>query len=70
MIVKVFVSFIKDIFYRKKIKMLKEENMEDNKNDKKMFIESLKIDNKKKKIKIKVLTCEGDGLGIKKKITY
>lgn len=72
--------FFKTIFKKQdKVKMLgasqTQENMQkeviDSQKQKVDFVKSLKvnIENKPKKKKIETLVCEGDGLGIKKKIS-
>ena len=64
-------SFIKNIFYKKEdIKMIEEPRIDVKKKEE--FIKSLKVnlDKKRKSKRIKTLICEGDGLGIQKKMKY
>ena len=72
--------FFKTIFKKQdKVKMLEapqnqgnmQKEMIDSQKQNVDFVESLKvnIENKPKKKKIETLVCEGDGLGIKKKIS-
>ena len=64
--------FIKKSFYKENVKMIESISGVITKNEKESFIKSLKKDNFKKieKKKIETLICEGDGLGIQKKISY
>jgi len=71
------VSFLKKLLYKKdNIKLIEElpndninEEIEKYKNDD--FVNSLKSNVvKKNKKKVETLICEGDGLGIQKKISY
>ena len=71
------VSFLKQLFYKKdNIKLIEEpqnndinEKIENDKNDD--FLNSLKGNVvKKNKKQVETLICEGDGLGIQKKISY
>lgn len=71
-IIQKILSFIKKRFIKQEaIKTLEEPKntiYEDRKNN---FIESLKINHiKKSKKKVETLTCDGDGLGIQKKISF
>lgn len=62
-----FFDLIKKIFCRKKeVKMLKERitNLKENK-----FQELLKVNIEDKDNKVETLICEGDGLGIKKRMS-
>ena len=75
-IINKMISYIKNIFIKnKKVKqieapkgnlIIKQENKKEN------FIDSLKIGSTKQKLKkeIEIPICEGDGLGIKKEMTY
>ena len=66
------ILFIKSIFVKQEaIKALEEPKQIINQEKKINFIESLKITTteKKNKKRIETLTCEGDGLGIQKKIS-
>ena len=72
-VIKKIVLFIKNILKKqdepKKLeepKIIVEEDKRDN------FIQSLKVNNtkKRKRKKIETAICEGDGLGIQKKITW
>ena len=71
-IIKKMLLFIKKIFTSKnEVKKLQELEVFIEQKEKMSFIESLKIyttENKEKK-KVETLTCDGDGLGIQKKIT-
>ena len=66
------ILFIKNIFVKQEeIKALEEPKQIINQEKKINFVESLKITTteKKNKKRIETLTCEGDGLGIQKKIS-
>ena len=68
-IVRKIILFIKNIFNNQS----KVEKIEDSKNTieqnkKENFMESLKTTNTEKEKKIETLICEGDGLGIQKRI--
>ena len=68
-IVRKIILFIKNIFNNQS----KVEKIEDSKktleqNKKESFMESLKTTNTEKEKKIETLICEGDGLGIQKRI--
>ena len=68
-IVRKIILFIKNIFNNQS----KVEKIEDSKNTieqnkKENFMESLKTTNTEKGKKIETLICEGDGLGIQKRI--
>ena len=67
------IDFFKNLFKRNKQKLI-EEPKQINKNDRyKDFINSIRVSNierKQKKKEITTLICEGDGLGIKKRISY
>lgn len=68
-IIKHINIFFKNIFEKKeKVKTLKEAKQIESKEKKANFTESLRIDNKNNK-KIETLICEGNGLGIQKKIS-
>ena len=72
-IIKKIILFIKDIFINEdKVKNLAEPKIIIQEDEKSSFINSLKvtITEKRTKKKIETLTCDGDGLGIQKKITY
>ncbi|MBQ2938110.1 MAG: hypothetical protein IJE05_04460 [Clostridia bacterium] len=71
-IIRKIVLFIKNIFIKQEeVKPLEEPKYITNQKEKANFIESLKITTteRRTKKKIETLTCEGDGLGIQKKIT-
>ena len=70
-IIRKMVSFIKKMFIKEEVKLLEPPKHIINQEEKVKFIESLKITTaeKIKKKKIETLTCEGDGLGIQKKIS-
>lgn len=71
-IIRKMILFIKSIFVKQEaIKALEEPKQIINQEKKINFIESLKITTteKKNKKRIETLTCEGDGLGIQKKIS-
>lgn len=65
-------SFFKKIFSKaEEIKMIEEPKVNFNNKDRTNFINSLKVNIIQfKKKKIETLTCFGDGLGIKNKISY
>jgi len=64
--------FFKRMFNKEEIKMLDAPDETFQNNNKKNFINSLKIniENKQNKKKVETLTCFGDGLGIQKKLSY
>ena len=63
------VLFIKSIFIKEdEVKKLVEPKITVKEEEKESFIESLKTTTTEKK-RIETLTCNGDGLGIQKKIT-
>lgn len=67
-VIKKIILFTKNIFVKQnKIKMLNSPKHDVNQEGKTDFIKSLKINTIRK---IETLTCEGDGLGIQKKISY
>lgn len=71
-IIRKMILFIKNIFIKHdEVKKLVEHNITIKEDKKEKFIESLKITTteKRRKKKIETLTCNGDGLGIQKKIT-
>lgn len=71
-IIRKMILFIKNIFTKQdKVKKLTEPTIIVNDDKKESFIESLKVTTtqKRKKKKVETLTCNGDGLGIQKKIT-
>lgn len=71
-IIRKMILFIKNIFVKQEeIKVLEEPKQIINQEKKMNFIESLKVTiiEKKNKKRIETLTCEGDGLGIQKKIS-
>ncbi len=71
-IIRKMILFIKNIFVKQdEVKRLEETKIVIEQDKKENFIESLKIATTEKRIKNKVetLTCNGDGLGIQKKIT-
>lgn len=66
------ILFIKNIFVKQdEVKRLQEPKIVIEQDKKDSFIKSLKIatTEKRKKKRIETLTCNGDGLGIQKKIT-
>lgn len=72
-ILKKIILFIKNIFTKHDtLPKLIESSNSLNQNRKLDFIQSLKVTTTKKnqKKKIETLTCEGDGLGIQKKISF
>lgn len=72
-IIERIVLFFKNIFNKnEKTKELEEPKKIIDENENTSFIESLKFSPKgsPKNKKIETLTCEGDGLGIQKKMTY
>ncbi len=67
------VVWLKELFYKKeRTKLLEESKQILNQEEKVNFIENLKVNiiEKRKKKKIETLVCEGDGLGIQKKVDY
>ena len=71
-IIRKMILFIKNIFVKQdEVKRLEETKIVIEQDKKENFIESLKITTTEKRIKNKVetLTCNGDGLGIQKRIT-
>ena len=72
-VIKKIILFTKNIFVKQnKIEMLNSPKHDVNQEGKTDFIKSLKINTIRKiaNKKIETLTCEGDGLGIQKKISY
>ncbi len=71
-IIRKVILFIKNIFAKQnEVKKLTEPRIVENKDKKESFIESLKITTiqKETKKRVETLTCNGDGLGIQRKIT-
>lgn len=69
--IKKFILFFKNLFHKNVIKSLDVPVQKNNYIQKDSFINSLKATKINKKTKeVETLICEGDGLGIKKKITY
>ena len=71
-IIRKMIKIKKNIFVKQdEVKRLEETKIVIEQDKKENFIESLKITTTEKRIKNKVetLTCNGDGLGIQKKIT-
>ena len=69
--IKKIILFFKNLFQKDVIKALDVPIQKTNYNPKDSFINSLKVTKINKKTKeVETLICEGDGLGIKKKITY
>ena len=69
--IKKIILFFKNLFQKDVIKALDVPIQKTNYNPKDNFINSLKVTKINKKTKeVETLICEGDGLGIKKKITY
>ena len=65
-IIKNIINFIKKIFNKpEEIKKIEEAKID----KKEEFIQNIKIVPKEEKKKIETLVCEGDGLGIQKKIS-
>lgn len=68
-IIKHIIIFFKNIFEKQeKVKTLKEVKQIESKEKKDDFTESLRIDTENNE-KIETLICEGNGLGIQKKIS-
>lgn len=71
-IIRKMILFIKNIFVKQdEVKRLREPKIVIEQDKKESFIESLKIATTEKRTKkrVETLTCNGDGLGIQKKIT-
>ncbi len=71
-IIRKVILFIKNIFAKKdEVKKLAEPKIIVNEDKKETFMESLKITTtpKRTKKRVETLTCDGDGLGIQRKIT-
>ena len=71
-IIKKVILFIKNIFIKQdEVKKFLESRIIVHEDKKESFIESLKITtiDKRAKKRVETLTCNGDGLGIQKKIT-
>ncbi len=71
-IIRKVILFIKNIFIKQdEVKKLAEPRIIVNEDKKESFIESLKITTTQKttKKRVETLTCNGDGLGIQRKIT-
>ncbi len=69
--IKKIILFFKNLFQKDVIKALDVPIQKTNYNPKDSFINSLKVTKINKKTKeVETLIFEGDGLGIKKKITY
>lgn len=71
-IIRKMILLIKNIFIKQdEVKKLIEPKITLNEDKKESFIESLKITitEKRSKKRVETLTCNGDGLGIQKKIT-
>jgi hypothetical protein len=71
-IIRKMILFIKNIFIKQdEVKKLIEPKITVKEDKKDSFIESLKITTTEKRTKkrVETLTCNGDGLGIQKKIT-
>lgn len=71
-IIRKMILFIKNIFVKQdEVKRLQEPKIVIAQDKKESFIESLKIATTEKRTKkrVETLTCNGDGLGIQKKIT-
>ena len=69
-IFKEMMFFIKNLFNKQKeVKLIEAPKRIVNQDKKAEFIKSLKINLIEKKKKIETLTCDGDGLGIQKKIS-
>ena len=65
-IIKKIINFIKKIFNKpEEVKKIEEAKID----KKEEFIQDIKIAPKEEKKKIQTLICEGDGLGIQKKIS-
>lgn len=67
------ISFIKNVFNKQeKVKKLEVSKQGLNKKEEVDFIKSLRATTagKRKKKEVEILICEGNGLGIQKRITY
>lgn len=67
------VNYIKNIFIKKeKVQVIEAPKQIQKSSERSDFINSLKVQikEKKEKKKVETLICEGDGLGIQKKISY
>ncbi len=69
-VIKKIFSLIQRIFNKEETKMIEATTQHHNNHKKSEFVESLKIAKVRKKNKVETLVCDGDGLGIQKKITY
>lgn len=69
-VIKKIISLIQRIFNKQEIKMIEASTQHYNYSEKSNFLQSLRIVNIKKKKKVETLVCDGDGLGIQKKIVY
>ena len=72
-IIKKMLLFIKNIFVSQdEVKKIQEPKISMEQEEKMTFMQSLRITTTEKKLKKKVetLTCDGDGLGIQKNITF
>ena len=68
-----FILFIKNMFNKKEEpKQIEAPRVNLYKNQREDFLDSLRLDTikKKKKKKFETLICKGDGLGIRKKLSY
>ncbi len=65
--IKKIILFLQNLFHKNEIKAIDAPAQKSYNSKKEDFINSLK--NKKNK-KIETLICEGDGLGIQKKVSY
>lgn len=66
-VIRKIILFIKNIFIKQEeVKKLPEPKIVIKENQRERFIESLKIVTEKR---VETLVCDGDGLGIQKKIT-
>ena len=72
-IIRTMIQFIKNIFIKQeKVKKLEEPKTIVTQRNRSNFIESLRIATIERitKKRVETLTCDGDGLGIQKKISY
>ncbi|MCI8654682.1 MAG: hypothetical protein HFJ48_02245 [Clostridia bacterium] len=71
-IIKKIIKYIKSIFIKQEEVKLIEAPKEDINNKKAKFLETIKVNviEKRKKMEIETLICEGDGLGIQKKLKF
>ncbi|MBP3831351.1 MAG: hypothetical protein ILA02_03145 [Clostridia bacterium] len=69
--IKKLILFLQNLFHKDEIKAIDAPLPQPNYSQKDSFVNSLKNTKTNKKAKeVETLICEGDGLGIQKKITY